>query len=178
GFPPPEGRLPCPQAVHEAIRENGLLIVRRKELAWSRQESQRFYREHAGRFFYQRLVEYMASGPMRAYILAHKEAISLWRSLMGPTKVFRAQHTDPESIRGSFGLTDTRNTVHGSDSAASASKEIAFFFPEFSEAAWYEHEEPRLRDRLACPDAEEALRREPWEGWTGTGCRREGHGAK
>uniref|UniRef100_A0A8D2LT35 Uncharacterized protein n=1 Tax=Varanus komodoensis TaxID=61221 RepID=A0A8D2LT35_VARKO len=42
-------RLPSAvAAVHEAIRENGLLIVRRKELAWSRQESQRFYREHAG----------------------------------------------------------------------------------------------------------------------------------
>lgn len=51
---------------------------------------------------------------MRAYILAHEEAILLWRSLMGPTKVFRAQHTDPESIRGVYGLTDTRNTVHGS----------------------------------------------------------------
>lgn len=33
---------------------------------------------------------------------------------MGPTKVFRAQHTDPDSIRGALGLTDTRNTVHGS----------------------------------------------------------------
>uniref|UniRef100_A0A8D2M7R6 Nucleoside diphosphate kinase n=1 Tax=Zonotrichia albicollis TaxID=44394 RepID=A0A8D2M7R6_ZONAL len=64
---------------------------------------------------------------------------------MGPTKVFRARHSDPDSIRGAYGLTDTRNTTHGSDSPASASREIAFFFPEFDEQRWYEQEEPRLR---------------------------------
>lgn len=54
------------------------------------------------------------SGPMWAYILAHENAISLWRSLMGPTKVFRARNCVPDSIRGAYGLTDTRNTTHGS----------------------------------------------------------------
>lgn len=51
---------------------------------------------------------------MRAYILAREDAISHWRELMGPTKVFRARYTSPASIRGQFGLTDTRNTTHGS----------------------------------------------------------------
>ncbi|XP_009330842.1 PREDICTED: nucleoside diphosphate kinase 6, partial [Pygoscelis adeliae] len=99
----------------------------------------------AGRFFYQRLGEFMASGPMWAYILAHENAVPLWRSLMGPTKVFRARNSVPDSIRGAYGLTDTRNTTHGSDSPASASREIAFFFPEFNEQLWYQQEEPRLR---------------------------------
>ncbi|XP_013920036.1 PREDICTED: nucleoside diphosphate kinase 6 [Thamnophis sirtalis] len=133
------------EAVHETILNHQFLIVRTKDLLWSKEDSQRFYQEHSGRFFYQRLVEFMSSGPMRVYILAHEEAVTRWRSLMGPTKVYRALHTAPESIRGSLGLTDTRNTVHGSDSAASASKEIAFFFPDFSEEEWYQHEEPRLR---------------------------------
>ncbi|XP_042694078.1 nucleoside diphosphate kinase 6 [Centrocercus urophasianus] len=133
------------EAVHEIILSNRLLIVRAKELRCGREQSRRFYREHAGRFFYQRLVEFMASGPMWAYILAHENAISLWRSLMGPTKVFRARNCVPDSIRGAYGLTDTRNTTHGSDSPASASREIAFFFPEFNEQLWYQQEEPRLR---------------------------------
>ncbi|ETE62837.1 Nucleoside diphosphate kinase 6, partial [Ophiophagus hannah] len=51
---------------------------------------------------------------MRVYILAHEEAITRWRWLMGPTKVYRARYTAPESIRGTLGLTDTRNSVHGS----------------------------------------------------------------
>lgn len=54
------------------------------------------------------------SGPMRAYVLAREDAIHHWRDLMGPTKVFRARHTSPASIRAQFGLTDTRNTTHGS----------------------------------------------------------------
>lgn len=54
------------------------------------------------------------SGPMRAYILAREDAIRHWRELMGPTKVFRARHTSPTTIRAQFGLTDTRNTTHGS----------------------------------------------------------------
>ncbi|XP_075774482.1 nucleoside diphosphate kinase 6 isoform X5 [Pelodiscus sinensis] len=144
-------------AVHETILNNKFLIVRNKELVWRREDSQRFYQEHSGRFFYQRLVEFMASGPMRAYILAHEDAVALWRSLMGPTKVYQARNTAPDSIRGAYGLTDTRNTTHGSDSAASASREIAFFFPEFSESHWYQQDEPCLRCGLARYDAEECV---------------------
>ncbi|KAM6383155.1 LOW QUALITY PROTEIN: nucleoside diphosphate kinase 6-like, partial [Alca torda] len=147
----------CPQAVHETILRHRFLIVRAKELRCGREESRRFYREHAGRFFYQRLVEFMASGPMWAYILAHENAVPLWRSLMGPTKVFRARNSVPDSIRGAYGLTDTRNTTHGSDSPASASREIAFFFPEFNEQLWYQREEPRLRCGQVYYNAEERV---------------------
>ncbi|EHB12559.1 Nucleoside diphosphate kinase 6 [Heterocephalus glaber] len=119
------------EAVHQQILSNKFLIVRTRELLWRKEDCRRFYREHEGRFFYQRLVEFMASGPIRAYILAHKDAIGLWRTLMGPTRVFRARHTAPDSIRG--------------NSEASASREIAAFFPDFSEQRWYEEEEPWLR---------------------------------
>ncbi|NXD46521.1 NDK6 kinase, partial [Copsychus sechellarum] len=173
------------EAVHAAILRHRFLIVRAKELRCGPEQSRRFYREHAGtcgarglpergaapgrcrlgpclsagRFFYQRLVEFMASGPMWAYILAHENAVPLWRSLMGPTKVFRARHSDPDSIRGAYGLTDTRNTTHGSDSAASASREIAFFFPEFDERRWYEQDEPRWRHGQLLYSAEERVHR-------------------
>ncbi|XP_043297780.1 nucleoside diphosphate kinase 6 isoform X3 [Cervus elaphus] len=106
------------EAVHQQILSNKFLIVRMRELLWRKEDCQKFYREHEGRFFYQRLVEFMASGPIRAYILAHKDAIQLWRTVMGPTRVFRARHVAPDSIRGSFGLTDTRNTTHGSVNSA------------------------------------------------------------
>lgn len=61
------------------------------------------------------VVEFFShSGPMRAYVLAREDAVRHWREVMGPTKVFRARYTSPASIRGQFGLTDTRNTTHGS----------------------------------------------------------------
>lgn len=132
------------EALHEKIVEN-FIIIRKKDLMWRREDSERFYAEHAGRFFYQRLVEFMTSGPMRAYILAREDAITHWRGMMGPTKVFRARFTSPDSLRGQYGLTDTRNTTHGSDSIQSARREIAFFFPEFLADEWMKTEEPGFR---------------------------------
>uniref|UniRef100_A0A3B4FGF2 Nucleoside diphosphate kinase n=1 Tax=Pundamilia nyererei TaxID=303518 RepID=A0A3B4FGF2_9CICH len=132
-------------ALHQRILDNNFGIVRCKDLVWRRQDSERFYAEHSGRFFYQRLVEFMSSGPMRAYILAREDAISHWRELMGPTKVFRARFNSPASIRGQFGLTDTRNTTHGSDSLESAQREITFFFPDFCADEWMKKEEPLFR---------------------------------
>uniref|UniRef100_A0A3B1JPL4 Nucleoside diphosphate kinase n=1 Tax=Astyanax mexicanus TaxID=7994 RepID=A0A3B1JPL4_ASTMX len=133
------------EALHQRILENDFLIVRKKDLIWRIGDSERFYAEHEGRFFYQRLVEFMSSGPMRAYILAREDAITRWRELMGPTKVYRARYTSPSTIRAQYGLTDTRNTTHGSDSEESAKREIAFFFPEFSAEQWLEEEEPCFR---------------------------------
>ncbi|TNM94982.1 nucleoside diphosphate kinase 6 isoform X1 [Takifugu flavidus] len=133
------------EALHQRILDNSFVIVRCKDLVWRRQDSERFYAEHSGRFFYQRLVEFMSSGPMRAYVLAREDAIRHWRDLMGPTKVFRARHTSPASIRAQFGLTDTRNTTHGSDSVESAEREIRFFFPEFCVEDWMKKEEPLFR---------------------------------
>lgn len=52
------------------------------------------------------------------------------------------------------------------DSAASASREIAFFFPEFSESRWYQQDEPRLRCGLVHYDAEERVHSLPKDGWT------------
>ncbi|XP_051955234.1 nucleoside diphosphate kinase 6-like [Xyrauchen texanus] len=132
------------EALHQKILEN-FIIIRKKDLVWRREDSEKFYAEHAGRFFYQRLVEFMSSGPMRAYILARDDAITHWRGMMGPTKVFRARFTSPNTLRGQYGLTDTRNTTHGSDSTESAKREIAFFFPEFTVDDWMEREEQRFR---------------------------------
>lgn len=50
---------------------------------------------------------------------------------MGPTKVFKAVYTDPNCIRALYGISDTRNACHGSDSTASALREISIIFPEF-----------------------------------------------
>ncbi|TPP64030.1 Nucleoside diphosphate kinase [Fasciola gigantica] len=73
----------------------------------------------------------MICGPLGVYVLQGPDAISTWRSLLGPTKVYRAVVSDPTSLRGRFGLTDTRNGFHGSDSAETALREIRFFFPSF-----------------------------------------------
>lgn len=111
-------------------------ILQEKRLRLSTFEAENFYKEHHGKFFYNRLVTYMSSGPIEVCILSRFEGIKTWRALMGPTKVLRAIYEDPDSIRGRFGLTDTRNATHGSDSVDNARKEIQFFFPEFDVEKW------------------------------------------
>uniref|UniRef100_A0A8C4PW38 Nucleoside diphosphate kinase n=1 Tax=Eptatretus burgeri TaxID=7764 RepID=A0A8C4PW38_EPTBU len=123
------------KAVREEIKHN-FFIVATKELKWKREDSESFYAEHQGRFFHQRLIEFTCSGPMQAYILAGENAVARWRNLMGPTKVCRAKHEAPDTIRGRYGLSDTRNCTHGSDSEISACREISFFFPEFDKESW------------------------------------------
>ncbi|KAL1115761.1 hypothetical protein AAG570_006051 [Ranatra chinensis] len=73
-----------------------------------------FYAEHEGKPFYGRLTSFMTSGPIDCYVLAREDAVHKWRALMGPTKSMVAQFSNPESFRGRFGISDTRNATHGS----------------------------------------------------------------
>nr|CAG4645240.1 EOG090X0HUX [Leptodora kindtii] len=132
--------------IRHDILDAGFHIVCSRELCLRDGEAERFYAEHEGRFFHNRLVTFMKSGPIHAMILAHPSAIAKWRQLMGPTKTFRAQYEAPQTIRGMFGLTDTRNCSHGSDSPDSVAREIKFFFPDFNQQRWYEEEEPYMRN--------------------------------
>nr|CAG4637480.1 EOG090X0HUX [Ceriodaphnia reticulata] len=133
------------QEIRHRILASGFYVVQSRVLNLTQQQAESFYSEHSGRFFHQRLVTFMKSGPIHAYILAHPEAIQLWRQVMGPTKSFCAQYEASDTLRGSFGLTDTRNCTHGSDSIISALREIDFFFPQFNHQEWLEKHEPLMR---------------------------------
>ena len=77
-----------------------------------------FYHQHEGRFYYQRLIEGITSGPLEALVLAGPDAIAAWRTVIGPTHPPRARRHAPDSLRARFGLTDTRNSFHGSGTHA------------------------------------------------------------
>lgn len=76
------------------------------------------------------------SGPIEALVLGGDSAISRWRALLGPTKVFKTIYSHPDSLRGMYGLSDTRNAGHGSDSMESAKREIGIFFNDFDVDQW------------------------------------------
>ncbi|KAG0170563.1 Nucleoside diphosphate kinase 6 [Apophysomyces sp. BC1015] len=80
----------------------------------------------------------MTSGPFEALILCSPNAIKEWRALIGPTHPCRARINQPNTLRALYGLTDTRNSFHGSDSDETARREIEFFFPQFDISAWSE----------------------------------------
>ncbi|UQX90284.1 nucleoside-diphosphate kinase [Jatrophihabitans telluris] len=88
------------------------------------------YAEHVGKPFYQPLVDFMLSGPIVAAVVEGHRAIEGFRSLAGATDPTVAL---PGTIRGDYGrdwgLKVQQNLVHGSDSADSAAREIALWFP-------------------------------------------------
>ena len=87
----------------------------------------RHYEEHQGKGFYADLVEFMSRGPVIAMVIEGPE--DTWevvRTLVGATNPRKA---DAGTIRGDLGILFTENLVHGSDSLASATREIGIFFP-------------------------------------------------
>lgn len=86
------------------------------------------YAEHEGKAFFDSLVEFITSGPLVAAVVEGERAVEAFRQLAGATDPVNAP---TGSIRGDFGLEVQQNLVHGSDSSASAAREIALFFPAF-----------------------------------------------
>ena len=88
---------------------------------------ERHYEEHKGKGFYAELVAFMSRGPVVALVVEGPEDTwEIVRSMMGATNPRAAA---PGTIRGDYGTLFTENLVHGSDSAASAAREIGIFFP-------------------------------------------------
>lgn len=115
---------------------NSIEIVRTKSVHWNTNDAAAFYAEHQGKFYYNRLILGMTSGPSLALALSGRDAIRTWRELIGPTKAYRTAWEQPHTLRGEFGLGDTRNGFHGSDSIASALAELSLVFPEWNAGTW------------------------------------------
>jgi len=105
-------------------------VGRMRSLHMSRGDAQEFYAEHRGKPFYDELTDFMSSGPIVALELIADGAIQKWRKLIGPTNTFKAREEAPSCLRAQFGTDGTRNACHGSDSPASADRELGFFFEQ------------------------------------------------
>lgn len=103
----------------------GLKIVAAKMKHLSKQEAEGFYAVHKERPFFKDLVSFMITGPVLVLVLEGSHAIAKNRELMGTTDPAKAA---PGTIRADFAKSIDENAVHGSDSAANAAVEIAFFF--------------------------------------------------
>jgi len=114
--------------VGECIRlfeKNGLKVAAAKMIRMTREKAENFYAEHKARPFFSELVSFMTSGPVLVMVLSGEGAVDKNRKIMGATDPKKAE---PGTIRALYGDSMGENTVHGSDSPASAQREIALFF--------------------------------------------------
>lgn len=107
------------------IENGGLKVKALKRLHLTAEQAGGFYAEHQGKDFFEPLVAFMTSAPIVVAVLEGENAIQHYRNLMGATDP--AKH-EKGTIRDKFALSYRENSVHGSDSEASAKREIAYFF--------------------------------------------------
>ncbi len=107
------------------FEHRGLKVVGLKMMKVSRQLAETYYLEHRGKPFFEGLVKYVTADPVVAMVLEGDNAVAVVRKMMGKTN---SADAEPGTIRGDYGLTIGRNLIHGSDSPASAKREIALFF--------------------------------------------------
>lgn len=106
---------------------SGLRIRAMKLAHLSKVQAEGFYAEHSGRGFFGELIEFMTSGPAVLIMLEGENAIARNRELMGATDPAQASEG---TLRKLYAESKGRNTVHGSDSASSAERELKYFFAE------------------------------------------------
>jgi nucleoside-diphosphate kinase len=107
------------------VEAKGLTIEEMRLFTIARDTAEEHYGEHRDKPFFAELVDFITSGPVVVAKVTGEDAITCWRTLMGPTDPVAAP---PGSIRGDLATVIGENLVHGSDSPASAGRELALFF--------------------------------------------------
>ncbi len=109
------------------VEDKGLTIDSMRLTTIDRMTAEQHYSEHVDKPFFGELVDFITSGPVVVAKVSGEQAITAWRTLMGPTDPIDAA---PGSIRGDLATVIGENIAHGSDSPASADRELGLFFPE------------------------------------------------
>jgi nucleoside-diphosphate kinase len=112
-------------AINALIEKAGLRIVAQKRVKMTREQAETFYAVHRERSFFGELVDFMISGPVVVQVLEGENAVAAYRDIMGATDPAKAA---PGTIRKLHANSIGENSVHGSDVAETAEKEIAQFF--------------------------------------------------
>uniref|UniRef100_A0A8C4S2Q4 NME/NM23 family member 9 n=1 Tax=Erpetoichthys calabaricus TaxID=27687 RepID=A0A8C4S2Q4_ERPCA len=120
------------------IQEAGFEILAHEERTLTEDEALDFYQHKSAEPYFEELVQFMSSGPSYILIISQPESsddvIPAWREFIGPKDIDVAKREKPESLRAQYGTETFFNAVHGSDDQDQASRELAFFFPNFKMA--------------------------------------------
>lgn len=111
--------------IFSRFEKNGLKVIATKMKHLSKADAEGFYAEHKERGFFNDLVSFMTSGPVVVSVLEGENAVLAHRDILGATNPKEAA---AGTIRADFATSIDENAAHGSDSVASAEREIKYFF--------------------------------------------------
>lgn len=109
----------------DRFESNNLTVVAAKMVQLPREKAEGFYIEHKERPFFESLIRFMTNGPILLMVLSGEDAVAKNREIMGATDPAKAE---PGTLRADFADDIEANAVHGSDSIASAEREVSYFF--------------------------------------------------
>ncbi len=109
------------------FEDKGLQIIGAKMMLISRELAEQHYAAHVGKPFYDKLLGFMTSSPVLVLAIRGMRAIEICRKMMGATF---GSNAEPGTIRGDFGVSNSFNLIHGSDSPEAAEKELGLFFTD------------------------------------------------
>jgi nucleoside-diphosphate kinase len=115
------------------FEEKGLQIMGLKLMRISNALAATHYEPHKEKKFYPGLVRFMTSSPVVVMALRGIDAIAICRKMMGATFGSKAE---PGTIRGDFGVSNSFNLIHGSDSPEAAARELKLFFKDDELLSW------------------------------------------
>ncbi len=107
------------------VEADGFRLVEGRYARLTREQCQEFYAEHVGKGFFNELVEFMTSGPVLLCCLEREGAVARLREVIGATDPAQAAEG---TVRRLYAESKGRNSVHASDSPASAEREVKLFF--------------------------------------------------
>src|SRR5882724_1784442 len=107
------------------FEKKGIVVVGTKFTRIAAATAETHYAPHKGKPFYEGLVKFMTSSPVVVLALEGKDSITIARKMMGATFGSKAE---PGTIRGDFGVSNSFNLIHGSDSQEAATRELGLFF--------------------------------------------------
>jgi nucleoside-diphosphate kinase len=108
------------------FEKRGFRLIKCQMLQPSKDLAEKHYEEHRGKDFFDRITDYISSGPVVAFVVESPcECINIVRKMIGKTDPVDAE---PGTIRGDFAISKYQNVIHASDSTFSAEREIALWF--------------------------------------------------
>jgi nucleoside-diphosphate kinase len=113
----------------DMIEAAGFNVVGMEKITMTQEQAHALYQEHSARSFFGEMVDTMTASPIVIMCLEKDNAVLGWRDLMGATN---PKDAAAGTVRALFGANIGANAAHGSDSSASAARELAIFFGNLS----------------------------------------------